>query len=165
MLIEFAAAAAISASALALPSRAQSSTALYVAQQTGESLGRLRNTIVFGFSKAFEELQMTYDECRSENWDGYGALAVGEEAYFTAENFLKVLPLGTKTPSVGSEPDGHLTLEWYQSPRQTLSLSISSDGMVHYAGLFGSSRAYGSEPFFGKVPEIILDLIKRVPSA
>ena len=165
MLIEFAAAAAISASALVLPSRAQSSTAQYVAQQTGESLGRLRNTLLFGASKAFEDLQMIYDECRSENWDGYGALAVGEETYLFAENFLRVLPLGTKAPSIGAEPDGQMTLEWYQTPRQTLSLSISPDGVVHYAGLFGSSKAFGSELFVGKVPEIVLDLIKRVSLA
>ncbi len=164
MIVEIAASAVISASALALPSRAQSTTAQYISQQTDNSLNHLHNTVVFGTSKTFEELRMTYEECRTENWDGYGALSVSKEAYLLAEQFLKSLPLGTKAPSMGAEPDGHLTLEWYQSPRRTLSLSVSPDGTLHYAALFGSSRVYGSEPFVGKVPENIMALIKRVPS-
>jgi hypothetical protein len=162
MLIELAIGATFTTCAPAFLSRAQSPTAMYVAQQTEENLRHLHSAIVFGANQAFEELRMIYDECQTENWDGYGALAIGEETYLYAENFLKVLPLGTRAPSVGAEPDGQLTLEWYQSPRHVLSLSISPDGMVHYAGLFDSSRAFGSEPFVGKVPEIVLNLIKRV---
>lgn len=165
MIIELAASAVISASALVLPSRAQSTTAQYITQQTDESLQRLHNTIFFGINNVFEELRMTYEEVQTKNWDGYGALPVNKETYLYAEQFLKALPLGTRSPSVGAEPDGHLTLEWYQSPRRTLSLSVSSDGTLHYAALFGGSRSYGSEPFAGKVPENIMTLIRRVPSA
>ena len=165
MIVELAASAAISAAALALPSRAQSPTAMYIMQKTDESLKQLHETITFGVSKAFEELRMAYHEFASENWDGYGALPVSKESYLLAEHFLKALPLGTKNPVVGAEPDGQLTLEWYQSPRQLLSLSISPDGTLHYAALFGSSKSYGSEPFTGKVPENIMALIRRIPSA
>jgi hypothetical protein len=108
---------------------------------------------------------MTYEECRIENWDGYGAQPVIKETFLIAEQLLKSFPLGTRSPSIGAEPDGQLTLEWYQSPRRTLSLSVSPEGTLHYAALLGSSRAYGSEPFAGKVPESIMTLIKRVPSA
>jgi hypothetical protein len=63
---------------------------------------------------------------------------------------------------VGAEPDGHITLEWYRGPRWTLSVSVSPDGMLYYAALFGSSEVRGAEPFFGDVPDIILSLIRRV---
>lgn len=164
MIVELAASAVISASALALPSRAQSSTAQYITQQTDKSLNHLHNTLIFGTGVTFEELRMTYEECRTENWDGYGAKPVSEETYLLAEQVIKTLPLGTKNPSIGAEPDGQLTLEWYQSPRRVLSLSVSPDGTLHYAALFGSSRTYGSEPFAGKVPENIMTLIRRVPA-
>lgn len=165
MIVNKAAAAVIFASALALPSQAQSTTAQDIARETGICLSRLHETITFGTSKIFEELRMAYNEFQVENWDGYGALPVSKDTYLLADHFIKALPLGTKSPVFGAEPDGDLTLEWYQSPRQLLSLSISSDGTLHYAALFGSSKSYGSEPFAGKVPENIMALIRRVPSA
>lgn len=165
MILEFAAAAAISAGAFVMPTRAQSPTAQFILQQTDESLKHLRQSITFGTNKTFEELAMAYNEFQEENWDGYGALPVSKDILILAEHFLKALPLGTRNPSIGAEPDGHLTLEWYHSPRKLLSLSISAEGTLHYAGLFGSSKSYGSETFTGKVPENIMALINRVPAA
>lgn len=75
------------------------------------------------------------------------------------------LPIGFPAPSIGAEPDGHLTLEWHRSPRRTLSLSVSPDDELHYAGLFGPSRVYGTEAYFGEVPKSVLHLIRRVYSA
>jgi hypothetical protein len=165
MIVVLATAAVISASALAVPSRAQSQTAQFITQQTDESLKQLYKSFTFGTSKAFEELSMAYMEFQVGNWDGYGALPVSQETYLLAEHFLKALPLGTKNPTIGAEPDGHLTLEWYNSPRKLLSLSISPEGMLHYAALFGSSKSYGSEPFASKIPDNIMALIRKVPSA
>jgi hypothetical protein len=165
MILEVAASAVISAGALALPSRAQSQTAKYIADQTYTSLNHLHNSIVFGTRKTFEELRSIFEEGQTDNWDGYNALPISKETLLHAESFLKALPLGTKAPSIGAEPDGHLTLEWYQSPRRTLSISVSPDGTLYYAALFGSSRVHGSEPFVGKVPENIMSIIKRVHAA
>lgn len=165
MIVNKAATAVIFASALALPSQAQSTTAQDVARKTGICISRLHETITFDTRKVFEELRMSYNEFQVENWDGFGALPVSKETYLLAEHFFKALPLGTKSPTIGAEPDGHLTFEWYHSPRKLMSLSISPEGMLHYAAMFGSSKSYGSEPFIGKVPENIMVLIKRVPSA
>jgi hypothetical protein len=74
------------------------------------------------------------------------------------------MPLGFPNPSVGAEPDGHLTFEWHRSSRRTLSISVSPEGKLHYAALLDSSKAYGTESFLGTVPKIILDLIHRVCS-
>jgi hypothetical protein len=103
-----------------------------------------------------------YEQCREQNWDGYGAASVEDETYRQAYRFIESLPWGMPVPTVGAEPDGHVTLEWHRSPRRTLSVSISPDGDLHYAALLGISKAYGSEPFFDEAPAAILNLIQRV---
>ena len=164
MIFELMTATAFSVGTIAMPSRAQSATAQYLEQKTDEQYNHLRKTATFSGGKSFDELLMVYQECQLENWDGYGALPVSNDTHTFAKNFLKVLPLGIKMPSIGAEPDGHLTLEWYQSVHQILSLSISPDGIIHYAALLGGSSEYGSEPFTGKVSGTILNLIKRIPT-
>jgi hypothetical protein len=111
---------------------------------------------------AFEALFQTFEECREPNWDCYGAQPVREETYDLAHQFLTALPLSTPVPSIGAEPDGQITVEWYRSPRQTLSVSVSPEGDLHFAALLGSGKTYGTEPFIGEVPKIISDLIRRV---
>ena len=113
----------------------------------------------------FDELFETFEECREPNWDGYGAQPVSDETYRLAYEFLTALPLDTPAPSVGAEPDGHLTVEWYRSPERTLSVSISPDGDLHFAALLGSAKTYGTEPFTDAVPKVVTDLIQRVTAA
>jgi hypothetical protein len=144
-----------------------SGVARFVAQQFEQGWRRLRdsNSLGAGFGTAFEDLQSVAQECSSPNWDGYGAAPVVQEAVGQAYRFLTALPLGTSAPSVGAEPDGHIVFEWYHSPRRTLSVSVSPEGELHYAALLGLRKIHGTEPFFGKVPQGILDLIRRVISA
>lgn len=150
--------------ALALPTRASGETAQYIAARFGEGRRRLRSSysLGLGMQTAADELVRVADECGIANWDGYGAAPVSPDAYFHAQCFLDALPLGIPAPSIGAEPDGHLTLEWHHSPRMTLSVSVSPDGDLHYAALLGPAKAYGTEPFLGEAPQIILDLIHRV---
>jgi hypothetical protein len=66
-------------------------------------------------------------------------------------------------PSVGAEPDGHLTLEWYQSPKRVLSVSVGPAGELNYAALLGeTSRRTGTEIFQNRVPADLLQLIHQV---
>jgi hypothetical protein len=113
----------------------------------------------------FEELLKTFEECREPNWDGYGAQAVREETYHLAHQFLAALSLSTPVPSIGAEPDGYITMEWHRTVQQTLSVSISPDGELHYAALLGSAKTCGREPFTGAVPKVVADLIHRVTAA
>lgn len=113
-------------------------------------------------NKTFDDLILIFEECREANWDGYQAEPVSEDTYQLAAQILKALPLGTSMPAISAEADGHLTMEWYRSPRRTLSVSISPQGELHYASLIGASKAYGTEPFIGEVPETIMNLINRV---
>jgi hypothetical protein len=115
-------------------------------------------------AETFPHLVRVAEECRSENWDGYGAAQVTDKTFWQAFHFLSALPLAFPKPSGGAEPDGHLTFEWHRSSRRTLSVSVSPEGDLHYAALIGFSKAYGTEPFPGTVPKIILELIQRVCS-
>ncbi len=140
-----------------------SEAAQHVEHETQQSRRRLNESNVFGIESTLrEELGEVWEQCREPNWDGYDAQAVSHDSLRNTYVFLESLPLGTPAPSVGAEPDGSLTLEWHRSPRRTLSVSVSPDGDLHYAALFGPNREYGTEVFFGEIPERILALIQRV---
>jgi hypothetical protein len=165
MLMEVTASAIISLGAV--PTSGASDTAQFVASQVEQGRRHLQDSYAFGLRAkgVFGELYQTLEECREPNWDGYGAQAVLDTTYRLAQKFLEALPLGTSAPSIGAEPDGHLTVEWYRSPRRTLSVSVSPEGELHYAALIGSAKAYGTEPFFGEAPKAIVDLVHRVMAA
>ena len=149
----------------ALLSRGYTETAQYL-DQTNQYMGQhFRESVALGKRPAFNELAEVWEECSRPNWDGYDALPVQIKTLRYAKLFIEALPLGSPLPSVGAEPDGHLTLEWYRHPRWILSVSASPEGVLYYAALFGSSDVRGSEPFFGEVPRSILDLIQRVQMA
>ena len=162
MIIEMAASAIISIGGA--PTHGASETAWYVAGEAEKGRRRLQDSYAFGMAGkgVLSELLLTVKECRDPNWDGYGAEPVSEITYHLAQQFLKALPLGISAPSIGAEPDGQLTLEWYRSPRRTLSVSISPEGDLHYAALIGTAKAFGTEPFFGEAPRAIVYLIHRV---
>lgn len=144
--------------------RAASKTADYIAQQSKDERRPLQAvySLGLGMMDGFNELYKTAKECSVANWDGYGAVPVAHETFLQAEDFLEALPLGTPAPTVGAEPDGHITLEWYKSPRRTLSVSISPEGELHYAALLGHEPSYGTRLFWGKVPDDILNIIRQV---
>ena len=143
-----------------------STDAEYVASRIANGQARLRKSNSFGsgIETAIEELHGIADECMSPGWDGYDAEPVRQETIRQAEDFLYALPLGVAAPSVGVEPDGQITFEWYQSSRRVLSVSVSPEGDLHYAAILGYSRRYGTEPFFGDVPAEILKLVQRAIS-
>jgi predicted DNA-binding antitoxin AbrB/MazE fold protein len=108
------------------------------------------------------ELQSVWESCSTPDWDGYGALAVSQDVLVNGRRFLETLPQDLPAPSIGAEPDGALTMEWHCSERRTLSISVSSGEELHFAGLFGSNRVYGTEAFLGRVPKAIVGLVRRV---
>jgi hypothetical protein len=112
--------------------------------------------------KAIADLMAISEECQDANWDGQGAAPVLPQTVDLARRFIEALPLGAATFSVGVEPDGHLTFEWYRSPRNLLSVSVSPSGNVHFAATLGSRKRYGSEPFIDEVSKEILNLISEV---
>ena len=143
-----------------------SDAARFIDETTQEGRRHLHESNAFGIeSHVRDELATVWEECREPNWDGYQAVAVSQDTLRNAYLFLESLPLGFPHPSIGAEPDGHMTLEWHRSVRRTLSISVDPDGDLHFAALFGPNRVYGTEAFFGEVPEDVLNLIRRIYAA
>jgi len=122
----------------------------------------VRMTRTLGRADLFDELSDLAQECAAPGWDGYEAAAVAPTTVDEASRFLRSLPEAASRPTLGAEPDGQITVEWYVSPKRTLSVSVSAHGELHYAALIGSSRHFGTVPFLGECPEVIVELIERV---
>lgn len=142
--------------------RGVSNEARLVAECRSKSIRRLQKSAFGTASVLREELATVWEECRHPDWDGHDALPVVQDTLRNTYLFLESLPLGFPRPSIGAEPDGHLTLEWHSSKRRVLTVSVSPDDELHYAAILGDSRVAGSEPFFGEIPEAILELIRKV---
>ncbi len=142
--------------------RGNTETAGYIDTTTQKQKGYFDQSVTLGKQSAYNELYTFWQECKFADWDGYNAFAVQEKTVIKTYWFIEALPLGFPLPSVGAEPDGHLTLEWYSSPRWILSVSISPEGMLYYAALFGTRSERGSDYFWGEIPQHILELIKEV---
>ena len=102
------------------------------------------------------------EECSVPDWDGYGANAVMAVAVADARAFAEALDPTLPVPEVGAEPDGALTFEWHRSARQTLSVSVSGFGVLHYAAFLGTERVCGTETFRARMPQVLSDLIAHV---
>lgn len=150
-----------------LPSRGASKTARFITEQDAKRRQQWLSSYTFGqqLNGSINELHELFRSCNQPNWDGYDAMPITGETYELAYQFLEAFPSGMPAPSLGAEPDGHITLEWYHSPRRTVSISISPEGDLHYAALIGNATNYGSEPFYGEVPGTILNLIRRISIA
>lgn len=117
---------------------------------------------VLGHQEACDELAEVYDECRKPGWDGYGANRVEQETLRMAYTLIESLPLGFPRPSISAQADGQLTFEWYRSPTRTLSISIDPDGFIHFGGLFGPEKHFGTVAFLDGLPDRILRLASEV---
>lgn len=93
-----------------------------------------------------------WEQTRQTGWDGHDALPVQADTYLLARQVIQSLPARIPAPELSAEPDGQISLEWYRSPTQLLSVSIDPNGSLHYAAMMGGRTAYGTEPFYGDYP-------------
>lgn len=113
-------------------------------------------------NEIIDELFKVWSDCKIPNWDGYNALPVPKEAYDLACELVKALPVELPSPSVGAEPDGDLTLEWYKNQDRLISVSVSSDGRLYYASVLGNGRISGIINFPTEAPIELIRLINEV---
>ena len=146
-----------------ISSRAASPTANYIFDASRQARKHLHKSLYLGLGgEVFSDLFDVSERCKLAGWDGDSAEPVLQDTYQNAYHFLESLPLGIQKPSVGVEPDGHITFEWYNSPRHTLSVSVSPDGFLYFSALLGLQKTNGSRVFVGEMPKIILELIGQV---
>ena len=148
-------------------SRGSSDTANYIDEQKEEGRNLLQESFYLGIRSddLISELYTVTEECDSNGWDGTESTPISEKTFLQAYHFIKSLPFGIEAPTVSAEPDGHIVFEWYQSPTRLLSISISPDGLLHYAALLGPRKYFGTEPFLDYTPKSIIDLILQITNA
>jgi hypothetical protein len=113
--------------------------------------------------RAFSELARAIDTGNEENWDQYGGAKVDRRVSQFACRFLNALPSAIPAPEVGLDPDGEISFSWIVSRDRQLSVSLSPEGLLSYAGVFGNaSTAHGTEEFDDTVPQAIIEAIRRL---
>lgn len=112
--------------------------------------------------KTFSLVDEVYKECSEEDWDGYGAKPIKEEAYLQALELVDALPSSLPLPEVIPERSGDLALEWSKGKRAVLVISVSGEKMIQYAGIFGTSKIHGSEYLEDFLPQVIIENISRL---
>lgn len=120
--------------------------------------GRLR--------EALEAIETACAEASEDNWDGYGARKFQPDSLKHAKIFVSALPRVIPIPEVSVDPDGEFSFTWQRAPRLVFSVSISKDGVLSYAGLFGrNKKAHGTEDFIQTIPKAVTDNLERLFSA
>ncbi|MDQ6968345.1 MAG: hypothetical protein Q9M14_06670 [Mariprofundaceae bacterium] len=144
--------------------RGESQTAQFssaILKDIFKDMRRASTSLDAGYTSTIAELQELQSECATPDWDGYGANPINPASYSLAQDFLESLPLGMSAPSAAVEPDGQVSLEWYQSPNHIVSISFDPNNQIHYASIIGARKASGSEPFIGNIPRVILELAQK----
>lgn len=160
-------AATLRSNFLHLSSFGNSAAAMYVDSQGWRRSDRGQQSYAekVSLDRAKSDLDEKAWDCRDNNWDGYGALPVTKDCRRMALKFLEAMPWGWRSPEIGVEPDGQITLDWHRTCRRTLSVSVDPDGYLHYAAMLGLNKVNGREVFYGEIPERILNLIAQVNEA
>jgi hypothetical protein len=101
-------------------------------------------------------------ECSTGDWDNYNAEPISSKVVHEAFKFIELLPIDINMPDVIPEPSGCIALQWQKSKAHLLSLTITPEGMVSYAFIFGKSEGCGHIQFFDDLPKIIANMLQVV---
>jgi len=102
-----------------------------------------------------EALNEAFQRANRPNWDGEGAEPADPLSFRYSCSFVMALPTSVPVPEVSVDPDGEMCLEWDYGARSVFSVSVGRDGTLTYAGLFGTRKRHGVEPFADAVPGVI----------
>ena len=113
-------------------------------QTRKEILARCNSAVTLSHNDTIEAVKEAW-QATDELWKlSADEVAVTDEVKDSAIRFIENLPLGFPQPDVTREPDGHLNLEWYRSPRGVFSVSIAPNNRLHWAALIGTESPRGT---------------------
>ena len=117
-------------------------------------------------AQLIQDLRETFRECSIEDWDGYGALPIQEQAVLEAERFIAVMPAFMPDPEIAPEPSGDIGLQWSFGENRILAVSFAGRNIITYAAILGSSERTkcGKEKFNNSNPQVILKGIEEFSS-
>lgn len=146
---------------LVMPAEGHSHESAYIAKQLHCLRSPLKDSRAIGVQALLDDLYLLADDCREEDWNGFGASPLSLRSLGNAEKFIRCLGMDSRDASLGANAKGWVTLQWGPSAKWTLSIVITNDGWLHWAALFGSVREHGTTPFMGAIPKNIAKLIQR----
>jgi hypothetical protein len=111
---------------------------------------------------AQQALETVVAAAQVDNWDTAGAKCVEPSTYLYASQFLRLLPVTTPPPDIAADTDGEILFEWDLGPRKILTVSVSRDGTLSFASLFGHSKNYGTEPLREGLPLVVSSSLARL---
>lgn len=111
------------------------------------------------------ELMDLWSECRSDDWDGYGARGLASEAVQRAFAFMNALPAGVELPELSAMPNGDVALDWDFAPRRTITVTVAASPRLAYAAIDGDEEWSGTVSFLSEIPESLLANIDRLANA
>jgi len=135
-----------------------------VLRQLIDVASEFTNSVAVGDPKraAREALSAACRAAQVDGWDGADSLRVEPSAYVYADQFLRLLPSSASLPDISVDRDGEILFEWDRERRQVFSVSVSRDGTLTFAGLFGHARTHGTEHLRESLPAVISACLKRV---
>ncbi|OGA37728.1 MAG: hypothetical protein A3G24_02805 [Betaproteobacteria bacterium RIFCSPLOWO2_12_FULL_62_13] len=107
-------------------------------------------------------LDELYERCSQPGWDGYDAMPITEDTYNEARELIALLPALCPPPDATPDPSGHVSFEWYRSPRKVLVVSVNGTKMLTFARLLGARKMSGAEPYDKSLPQSIVDSLARL---
>lgn len=101
-----------------------------------------------------------------DNWDGEGAIGVGEGVIDAARKFIHILPekyLPHPEEDIEALPVGEVAFDWHKDRNRMFMVSIGAGGRIAYSGLFEDGvRCRGYEKIAdNRIPGPILAFIRR----
>ena len=117
-------------------------------------------------AQLIQELREIFSECSIENWDGYGALPIQEQAVLEAERFIAVMPAFMSDLEIVPEPGGDIGFQWSFGENRILTVSFAGTNIITYAAILGSSERTkcGKEKFNDSIPQEISQGIEEISS-
>ena len=112
-------------------------------------------------ARAISELWQIFNECSTDDWDGYSARAIELFSVYNAIAFIRSLPSAIAMPETGPDLDGSILLDWHKTRSRLFSVNVGPTSRVSYAWLDGTDRGHGAADFDGRqVPVRILSDIQ-----
>lgn len=121
--------------------------------------GGLSRSVTLSRSSLLEQLTEAICDFRGEE---HTLPSTVLESYLKAQQVIGALPQDIPDPEIEIDPDGEVALDWWRGARRCVSLSVSADGRLAYAGLIGHVPVHGRAPFADCIPNNVLDQIRLV---
>lgn len=154
---------ALAAIGLGIPDRRVSGPEKGTVPSTGTRSPSI--TLDASFAQLIDRIAEAARSASVPDWDGEGAAPVEASTVEYACLLAGSLPTWVPTPDVSPDRDGDLTLEWDLGPRRVFSVSVRRDGVLHYAGLFGTGKAHGSDVLVSGAPAAVVQNVTRLFAA